>query len=81
MVDILERRVQELERRVSELEGNIGFIIPTMRQIHLDLLGFKEEALERFAAVDRRFDTLERKVDALPRAIAETVRDAIKDKG
>jgi hypothetical protein len=74
----LEERVTTLERRVSELEGQVGFLIPTVRQIHLDLLDFKEQVDRRFDQVDRRFDRLETKVDAMPRAVAEIVVDAMK---
>jgi hypothetical protein len=54
----LEQRVTSLERRVSEMEGQVGFLIPLIRQVHLDLLGFKGD-------VDTRFTSLENKVDGL----------------
>ena len=92
----LEERVTSLERRMSELEGQVGYLIPLVRQVHLDLLGFKEDVDERFNAVDARFDrletkvdrmdakftqrfgSLEAKVDAMPRAVAEIVVDLLK---
>jgi hypothetical protein len=92
----LEERVTSLERRMSELEGQVGYPIPLVRQVHLDLLGFKEDVDERFNAVDARFDrleikvdrmdtrfterfgSLEAKVDAMPRAVAEIVVDLLK---
>jgi uncharacterized protein YdcH (DUF465 family) len=70
---------------MSELEGQVGCLIPLVRQVHLDLHGFKEEVYERFNAVDARFDRLESKVDkldskveAMPRAVAETVVGLMK---
>ena len=97
----LEERVTSLERRMSDLEGQVGFLLPPVRQIHLDLLGFKEEVEERleqvdrrfeqidqrFEQVDRRFDRLEAKMDAkferledvMPRAVAETVVELLKN--
>jgi hypothetical protein len=61
----LEDRVTSLERRMSELEGQVGFLIPTLRQVHLDLLGFKEQVEQRFEKVDRRFDAMDRRLDAM----------------
>jgi|SRR5215475_9699098 len=61
----LEDRVTSLERRMSELEGQVGFLIPVVRQVHLDLLGFKEQVEQRFEQVDRRFDVMDRRFDGL----------------
>jgi chaperonin cofactor prefoldin len=61
----LEQRVTSLERRMSEMEGQLGFLLPTLRQVHLDLLGFKEDVDARFTKVDARFTSLENKVDSL----------------
>jgi chaperonin cofactor prefoldin len=72
----LEQRVTSLERRMSEMEGQLGFLLPTLRQVHLDLLGFKEDVDDRFTSlendlrrfkedVDTRFTSLENKVDSL----------------
>jgi chaperonin cofactor prefoldin len=61
----LEQRVTSLERRMSEMEGQLGFLLPTSRQVHLDLLGFKEDVDARFTKVDARFTSLENKVDSL----------------
>ena len=87
-VGTLEDRVTSLERRMSELEGQVGFLIPLVRQIHLDLLGFKDDVDQSFEALDRKFtqkfdhldakftrkfDQLDAKVDAMPRAVAEIV--------
>ena len=60
----LEERVTILERRMSELEGQVGFLLPLVRQIHLDLLGFKEEVDERFDAIDVKFTRKFEHVDA-----------------
>jgi uncharacterized coiled-coil protein SlyX len=61
----LEERVTSLERRMSELEGQVGFLLPTVRQIHLDLLGFKGDVDARFDRMDakftHKFDTLDAK--------------------
>jgi outer membrane murein-binding lipoprotein Lpp len=65
----LEDRVTSLERRMSELEGPVGFLLPTVRQIHLDLLGFKEDVGARFDRMDakftHKFDSLDAKFDGL----------------
>jgi len=59
----LEERVTSLERRMSDLEGQVGFLLPLVRQIHLDLLGFKEEVDEQFQAMDAKIDRLEGKME------------------
>lgn len=61
----LEERVTSLERRKSDLEGQVGFLLPLVRQIHLDLLGFKEQIEERFEYVDERFEQTNDKIDHL----------------
>jgi uncharacterized protein YlxW (UPF0749 family) len=61
----LEERVTGLERRMSDLEGQVGFLIPLVRQIHLDLLGFKEDVDRRFKTTDAKIDRLDAKVDRL----------------
>jgi hypothetical protein len=60
----VEERVTDLERRMSDLEGQVGFLLPLTRQIHRDLLGFKEEVAGRFQAMDAKIDRLEAKMDA-----------------
>jgi hypothetical protein len=65
---MIEQRVTTLERRMS-LEGQVGFLIPIVRQVHLDLLGFKEDVDARFGSLESKFDTkfasLENKVDRM----------------
>jgi hypothetical protein len=61
----VEDRVTRLEQRMSEMEGQVGFLIPVVRQVHLDLLGFKEDVEQRFGKVDRRFDAIDRRFDGL----------------
>jgi polyhydroxyalkanoate synthesis regulator phasin len=58
----LEDRVKKLERRMSDLEGQVGFLIPIVRQVHLDLLEFKEQVEHRSEAIDDKFT---RKIDGL----------------
>ena len=95
----LEQRVDALELRMSELEGQVGFLLPLVKQLHIDLLRFEEKTNERLdrlegkvdrleGKVDRlegRFDRLEtfvvsldHKVDALPRVLAEMLDDRAK---
>src|SRR5438093_11590299 len=57
----LEQRVTRLERRMSELEGQVGFLIPIVRQVHLDLLGFKEDVDARFTSLESRVDQMDAK--------------------
>ena len=61
----LEDRVTRLEQRISEMEGQVGFLIPVVRQVHLDLLGFKEVVEQRSEKVDQRFDAIDRRFDAV----------------
>jgi chaperonin cofactor prefoldin len=61
----LEQRVTSLERRMSEMEGQVGFLLPTLRQVHLDLLGFKDEVGARFTLLENKVDSLESKVDRM----------------
>jgi uncharacterized coiled-coil protein SlyX len=61
----LEQRVTSLEQRMSEMEGQVGFLIPVVRQVHLDLIGFKEDVDARFTSLENRFTSLENKVDRM----------------
>jgi predicted nuclease with TOPRIM domain len=84
----VEAEIRDLKRRVGELEGSFGFLTGQLRDVHRSLLGFQEEAYERFdrlegkterlegrvGRLETRFDQLDRKVDELPRALAEVVR-------
>lgn len=50
----LEDRVLGLERRLSEWEGQVGFLIPLTRQLHHELLSFREAVEVKFTEVDIR---------------------------
>ena len=97
----LEQRVDALELRMSELEGQVGFLLPLVKQLHVDVLRFEEKTSERFDHLEGRFDNLEgkadglegkfdrletfvssldHKVDALPRVLAEVLDDRRKGK-
>ena len=64
----MNERVEQLERRVSELEGSLGFILPTLRQVHLDLLNFKDDTASNF-------ETVNAKLDAMPAALAAVITE------
>lgn len=57
----LEERVETLERRVSEWEGQVGFLIPLVRQLHREILSAREDTQH----LDNKIDRLENKVDRL----------------
>lgn len=92
MVDLAER-VESLERRMSELEGPVGFIIPTMRQIHMDLLNFKEQTNQHFdriegrltkvegrlEKVEGRLENVETKLDSLVETLRGMMRDVMRE--
>jgi predicted nuclease with TOPRIM domain len=61
----LEQRVDALELRMSELEGQVGFLLPLVKQLHVDVLRFEEKTTERFARLEGKVDRLEGKVDRL----------------
>jgi tetrahydromethanopterin S-methyltransferase subunit G len=62
----LKRRVELAETRLAQIDGRFGFISEQLRDVQLYLHA-------KFAHLDGRLDTIEQKVDALPRAIAEMV--------
>lgn len=77
----VEAEIRDLKRRVGELEGSHGFLSGQVRDVHRALLGFQENTEERFDRVEgglerleRGFGGMDRKVDELPRALAEVVR-------
>jgi hypothetical protein len=39
----LQERVETLERRVSEWEGQVGFLIPLVRQLHREILSARDD--------------------------------------
>jgi hypothetical protein len=40
-------RVDALELRMSELEGRVGFLLPLVKQLRIDVLRFEEKTNER----------------------------------
>lgn len=67
-VAALEQKVAALDNRVSTVEGQFDFVSRQLRDLHLFVHG-------KFGQIDRRFDKLEAKVDAMPRAIIEALRE------
>jgi hypothetical protein len=79
----LEQRVEDLERRLAVLEGNIGFIIPTMHEVHRVMLAIRDDAAKRLerlekhaGTIDARLDLIHIKAESLPRALADAVLDS-----
>lgn len=64
-IPTLEDRVLGLERRLSEWEGQVGFLIPLTRQLHHELLSFREAVEEKFTEVDIRLGGVEGRLDRL----------------
>ena len=60
-MESLEERVETLERRVSEWEGQVGFLIPLVRQLHREILSARDDTHH----LDNKVDRLEAKVDRL----------------
>lgn len=65
----LEDRVRDLERRVGELEGSFQFITGQLKGVHASLINFQGEAHERF-------DRVEAKLDAMPKALAAVIAES-----
>jgi hypothetical protein len=49
----VEAEIRDLKRRVGELEGGFGFLTQQLQGVHRDLLGFQEQANQRFDRVER----------------------------
>jgi chromosome segregation ATPase len=67
-LEALEQRVESLERRVSEWEGQLGFLLPLVRQLHREILAAREDSQSLVRKVDlleQRIVRLENKVDRL----------------
>ena len=83
----LETRVAALERELSDLKAKVEDYDADLQNIP-DLIRtesrFTKVQIDRLtrdvAGLDRRFDTLEAKVDALPRALAEIVKEMLEKK-
>lgn len=76
----LEAEIRDLKRRVGELEGGFSFLTNQVRDVHRDLLGFQQQteawqqkADQQSDRVEARLNSLETKVEAIPRALAEVV--------
>ena len=70
----IEERLEALEQRVSELAATISTIAPHVRQLHLDIVGFRKGAQKRSDHIDRTLDELRGEITALPLAVAELLR-------
>ena len=70
----VEAEIRDLKRRVGEIEGSFGFLSGQVRDVHRSVLGFQEQANERFDGLEQKIDGLDGKVEGLPRALAEVVR-------
>ena len=73
----VEAEIRDLKRRVGEFEGSFGFLTAQVRDVHRSVLGFQENADERFTGiegrldrVDGRLDRVEQKVDGLDRKVS-----------
>ena len=72
--------LEDLDRRVSALEAAQNDTTETLRWVVAKLgrvSAVQDEHTLRLERLDTKFDRLESKVDALPRVIAEVVRDAV----
>jgi uncharacterized coiled-coil protein SlyX len=76
--------IQDLERRVSALEAAQNDTTQTLRWV-VAKLGKMSATLDehtlQLERLDVRMDRLEQKVDALPSAIADTMREVLKERG
>ena len=75
-----DAEIRDLKRRVGELEGGFGFLTNQVRDVHRDLLGFQQATEQRFDGLENRMDRIEGKVDALPQAVAETMKEMLGSK-
>ena len=66
-LEALEERVENLERRISECEGQLGFLLPLVRQLHREILALREDTQHLDSKVDRLEDKLGRLEDRLGR--------------
>jgi peptidoglycan hydrolase CwlO-like protein len=53
LMPTLEERVETRERRVSEWEGQVGFLVPLVRQLHREILTTREDVQHLNTKVDR----------------------------
>src|SRR5262249_3085599 len=54
----VESEIRDLKRRVGELEGSHSFFSGQLRDVHRALLGFQEQANERFDGLEAQVDGL-----------------------
>ncbi|MBC7832233.1 MAG: hypothetical protein H7Y62_09470 [Hyphomicrobium sp.] len=59
----VESEIRDLKRRVGELEGTYGFVTGQVRDVHRAVLGFQEQANDRFDRLDVRFEGAEERLD------------------
>jgi hypothetical protein len=71
----IEAEIRDLKRRVGELEGSFAFLTQQVRAVHVDLLGFHEEAKEQFKHLGQQINSLRQD---LPDIIAGAVGDALR---
>jgi predicted nucleic acid-binding Zn-ribbon protein len=58
-LEALEGRIETIERRLSEWEGQVGFLVPLVRQLHREILTVREDSQR----LENKVDRLENKVD------------------
>ena len=79
---LLEREHTELKVRVATLDGSFQFVTGQLRDLQtymhdrfVQVDRRFDQVDKRFDQVDQRFDRIENELKALPRAIAEIIRE------
>ena len=59
----VESEIRDLKRRVGEIEGTYGFLSGQLREVHRSVLGFQEQANDRFGEVEERLDHVDARLE------------------
>jgi archaellum component FlaC len=59
----VESEIRDLKRRVGEIEGTYGFLSGQVREVHRAVLGFQDQASERFGEFDERLDHVDARLE------------------
>jgi len=71
MSDVSRREFEDLAARVGRIERTLA---ATVEMVAAEVVGLRTWTQERFDAVDRRFDTLEAKVDGYAAQVNAAMR-------
>jgi predicted nucleic acid-binding Zn-ribbon protein len=76
-MEALEGRIETLERRLSEWEGQVGFLVPLVRQLHREIVAVREDSQRLENKVDQGYALMSEKFREVERQFREVNREIL----